>query len=87
MKFKVKFYKLRMLNIKNQIYKGDLMEKTKYDILVRKDDVEKYAAFCPQLNILVKGTSHEEVELEMRKRIQQYLEKKNSENVLENKNT
>ncbi len=55
------------------------MQKTNYDILVRKDGENKYAAFCPQLNILVKGTSHEEVELEVRKRIQAYLEKKNAE--------
>lgn len=55
------------------------MQKTNYDILVRKDGENKYAAFCPQLNILVKGSSHEEVEMEVRKRIQAYLEKKNSE--------
>lgn len=52
------------------------MEKINYDILVRKDGDNKYAAFCPQLNILVKGSSHEEVELEVRKRIQAYLEQK-----------
>ncbi len=52
------------------------MEKINYDILVRKDGDNKYAAFCPQLNILVKGASHEEVELEVRKRIQAYLEQK-----------
>jgi predicted RNase H-like HicB family nuclease len=55
------------------------MEKTNYDILVRKDGEKKYAAFCPQLNILVKGTSHEEVEMEVRKRIKEYLEQKNEE--------
>lgn len=52
------------------------MEKTKYDILVRKDGENKYAAFCPQLNILVKGTSHEEVEMEVRKKINEYLERR-----------
>ncbi|MGB9664707.1 MAG: hypothetical protein ACPL25_07290 [Ignavibacteria bacterium] len=51
------------------------MKNTSYDILVRKDGENKYAAFCPQLNILVKGTSHEEVEMEVRKRINEYLEK------------
>jgi len=50
------------------------MEKTNYDILVRKDGENKYAAFCPQLNILVKGTSHEEVEMAVRKKIEEILE-------------
>ncbi len=52
------------------------MEKNNYDILVRKDGENKYAAFCPQLNIFVKGTSHEEVEILVRKKIQEILEKK-----------
>lgn len=50
------------------------MEKTNYDILVRKDGENKYAAFCPQLNILVKGISHEEVEMAVRKKIEEILE-------------
>lgn len=56
------------------------MKNTNYDILVRKDGENNYAAFCPQLNILVKGSTHEEVELAVRKKIQEYLEKKKSEN-------
>lgn len=56
------------------------MEKNNYDILVRKDGENKYAAFCPQLNILVKGTSHEEVEMAVRKKIQEYIEKREFEN-------
>lgn len=52
------------------------MEKKNYDILVRKDGEKKYTAFCPQLNILVKGTSHEEVEMEVRKKIKEYLEQR-----------
>ncbi|MCR4417906.1 MAG: hypothetical protein WHV63_08810 [Ignavibacteria bacterium] len=55
------------------------MEKTNYDILVRKDGENKYAAFCPQLNILVRGTSHEEVEMEVRKKIKEYLDRKEKE--------
>lgn len=56
------------------------MEK-KYDILVRKDGENAYAAFCPQLNIIVRGTSHEEVEVLIRKKIQEQLEmRKNLEN-------
>lgn len=51
------------------------MEK-KCDILVRKDGENAYAAFCPQLNIIVRGTSHEEVESLIRKKIQEALEKR-----------
>lgn len=51
------------------------MQKNNYDILVRKDGEHQYAAFCPQLNILVKGTSHEGVEIEIRKKIKEHLEK------------
>lgn len=56
------------------------MKNTNYDILVRKDGENNYAAFCPQLNILVKGSTHEEVEFAVRKKIQEYIEKKKSEN-------
>ncbi len=56
------------------------MKNTNYDILVRKDGENNYAAFCPQLNILVKGSTHEEVELAVRKKIEEYIQKKKSEN-------
>lgn len=59
------------------------MQKNNYDILVRKDGENKYAAFCPQLNILVKGTSHEGVEIEIRKKIKEYLEKLESDKMEE----
>lgn len=52
------------------------MNYNNYDILIRKDGENKYAAFCPQLNIFVKGTSHEEVEREIRKKIKEELDKK-----------
>lgn len=57
------------------------MEKKVYDILIRKDGEQDYAAFCPQLNILVRGTSHEEVEKKTREKILEYLNaEKKSEN-------
>jgi predicted RNase H-like HicB family nuclease len=52
------------------------MEQTRYEILVRRDGENKYSAFCPELNILVKGTSHEGVEMEIRKRIQEIMQQK-----------
>lgn len=51
------------------------MEQTRYEILVRRDGENKYSAYCPELNILVKGTSHEGVEFELRKRIKEHVEK------------
>jgi len=58
------------------------MNQNNYDILIRKDGENKYAAFCPQLNILVKGTSHEEVEIEIRKKIKEELERKEKKSSL-----
>ena len=58
------------------------MNQNNYDILIRKDGENKYAAFCPQLNILVKGTSHEEVEIEVRKKIKEELERKEKKSSL-----
>lgn len=49
------------------------MEKKIYDILIRKDGEQDYAAFCPQLNILVRGSSHEVVEKKTREKILEYL--------------
>ncbi len=44
-----------------------------FEILVRRWGPTQYAAYCPQLRIMVKGSSHEEVEAKMAERIQQYL--------------
>jgi predicted RNase H-like HicB family nuclease len=52
------------------------MEQTRYEILVRRDGENKYSAFCPELNILVKGTSHEGVEMEIRKRIKEIMQQR-----------
>lgn len=50
------------------------MDKKNYEILVRKDGENKYSAFCPELNLIAKGTSHEGVEMEIRKKIQNNLD-------------
>lgn len=59
------------------------MEKKVYDILIRKDGEQDYAAFCPQFNILVRGTSHEEVEKKTREKIFEHLnaEKKSEDEI------
>ena len=43
-----------------------------YEILVRKRGDNDYAAYCPQLDLVVRGTAHEEVEKKMRVVIEQY---------------
>lgn len=49
------------------------MDKKNYEILVRRDGENKYSAFCPELNIIVRGTSHEGVEIEIRKKIKSII--------------
>lgn len=45
-----------------------------YEILIRRRGDNDYAAYCPQLAYMVKGTSHEEVEERMREYIRQWIE-------------
>ena len=40
-----------------------------YEILVRRRGEAVYAAFCPQLNLIVNGTAHQQVEEKMRQLI------------------
>jgi hypothetical protein len=44
-----------------------------YEILIRKRGENEYASYCPQLNIMLTGTFHEEVENKMYERIQQHI--------------
>ncbi|HET9136419.1 MAG TPA: hypothetical protein VFO76_07275 [Candidatus Kapabacteria bacterium] len=37
-----------------------------YEILVRRRGETVYAAFCPQLNLIVNGTAHQQVEEKMK---------------------
>lgn len=43
-----------------------------YEILVRKRGENDYAAYCPQLDLVVRGTAHAEVEAKMRVVIEQH---------------
>ena len=45
-----------------------------YEILVRRRGENIYAAYCPQLDLVVTGTAHAEVEEKMRKVIEQHKE-------------
>ena len=45
-----------------------------YEILIRRRDETGYAAYCPQLQHLIKGTAHVEVEEAMKKYVLDYIE-------------
>ncbi len=46
-----------------------------YEILVRKQGEAVYAAFCPQLDLIVRGTAHEQVENRMKELIIEHVAK------------
>ncbi|HRP01079.1 MAG TPA: hypothetical protein PLE30_00355 [Candidatus Kapabacteria bacterium] len=45
-----------------------------YEILIRKRGDSEYASYCPQLNLMLTGTFHEEVENLMYERIKLHIE-------------
>lgn len=49
-------------------------ELTDYEILIRKRGENEYASYCPQLNLMLTGTEHEEVAKMMEERVKQYIE-------------
>ncbi len=51
-----------------------------YEILIRRRGENEYASYCPQLNLMLTGTEHEEVALKMEKHVQEYIEKLNKGN-------
>ncbi|MCS6808769.1 MAG: hypothetical protein RML40_02435 [Bacteroidota bacterium] len=44
-----------------------------YDILIRRWGEDGYASYCPQLEEMIKGTAHVEVEEAMKKRILEHI--------------
>lgn len=44
-----------------------------YEILIRRRDETGYAAYCPQLQHMIKGTAHEEVEEAMKQYVLEYI--------------
>lgn len=49
-----------------------------YDILVKREGETGYSAFCPQLELIVRGTAHQQVEEKMRQLILEYTAKMQS---------
>ncbi len=45
-----------------------------YEILIRRYDMaDRYASYCPQLGLMIKGSAHEEVEEAMKEKIKQHI--------------
>jgi hypothetical protein len=45
-----------------------------YEILIRKRGDNEYASYCPQLNLMLTGTFHEEVENKMYEKIANHIQ-------------
>lgn len=45
-----------------------------YEILIRKRGDNEYASYCPQLNLMLTGTFHEEVENKMYEKISKHIQ-------------
>lgn len=46
-----------------------------YEILIRRRGETGYAAFCPELELIVNGTAHEQVENKMKELILEHIAK------------
>lgn len=49
-----------------------------YEILIRRQGENVYAAFCPQLELIVRGTAHEQVENKMKELIVEHVAKRDA---------
>lgn len=45
------------------------VEGKEYEILIRRQGEQVYSAFCPQLELIVRGTAHQQVEEKMKQLI------------------
>ncbi|MFI5202625.1 MAG: hypothetical protein ACHQNE_09585 [Candidatus Kapaibacterium sp.] len=50
-----------------------LIEGKEYEILVRRQGEAVYSAFCPQLELIVRGTAHQQVEEKMKQLILEHV--------------
>jgi hypothetical protein len=49
-----------------------------YEILIRRQGENIYAAFCPQLELVVRGTAHQQVEQKMQQLITEHVAKRDA---------
>ena len=46
-----------------------------YEIMIRKRGDNNYASYCPQLNLIIRGNQHEQVQYAMLDKINEHIEK------------
>ncbi len=46
-----------------------------YEIMIRKRGEDNYASYCPQLNLILRGDQHEQVQHAMLDKINQHIER------------
>jgi len=56
-----------------------LIGDKEYEILVRRQGEAVYSAFCPQLELIVRGTAHQQVEEKMKQLIIEHVAKQDDE--------
>ncbi len=56
-----------------------------YEIYVRRRGDNNYASYCPQLNLMINGTEHEQVVQMMREAIHQHIENLKKQSTKQNK--
>jgi hypothetical protein len=49
------------------------IDSNDYEILIRKRGEGQYAAYCPQLNLMLSGTLHEEVRQMMMVKVEEHI--------------
>jgi flagellar motor component MotA len=55
--------------------KSQSINRKDYEILIRKRGDGDYSSYCPQLNLVIKGTAHEEVHHKMEEEIKKHIDK------------
>jgi hypothetical protein len=51
-----------------------------FEILIRRQGENVYSAFCPQLELIVRGTAHQQVEQKMEQLIMEHVAKRDAAN-------
>jgi flagellar motor component MotA len=57
-----------------EIKKSTSLDIYDYEIYVRRRGDNDYASYCPQLNLMINGTEHEQVVQLMRQAIEKHIE-------------
>lgn len=56
-----------------EVEKSQSIDPGDYEIFVRRRGENDYSSYCPQLNLMINGTEHEQVVALMRKAIEKHI--------------